>query len=59
MRPPVTGSCTRVDEPTGEITGGLEIRQGGMSGVSFGDICLLFYVLLGCREPFVSPGGLL
>ena len=37
MRPHVSGSCTRVEEPTGDKTGGLERRQGGMGGVSLGD----------------------
>ena len=37
VRPHVSGSCTRVEEPTGDKTGGLERRQGGMGGVSLGD----------------------
>ena len=37
MRPHVSGSCTRVEEPTGDKTGGLERRQGWMGGVSLGD----------------------
>ena len=45
MRPHVSGSCTRVEEPTGDKTGGLERRQGGMGGVSLGDKSsfLMFY----------------
>ena len=45
MRPQVSGSCTRVGEPTGDKTGGLERRQGGMGGVSLGDkfFFLMFY----------------
>ena len=35
--PHVSDSCTRVEEPTGDKTGGLERRQGGMGGVSLGD----------------------
>ena len=45
MRPHVSGSCTRVEEPIGDKTGGLERRQGGMGGVSLGDKSsfLMFY----------------
>ena len=45
MRPHVSSSCTRVEEPTGDKTGGLERRQGGMGGVSLGDKSsfLMFY----------------
>ena len=45
MRPHVSGSCTRVEEPTGDKTGVLERRQAGMGGVSFGDKSsfLMFY----------------
>ena len=42
MRPHVSGSCTRVEEPTGDKTGGLERRQGGMGGISKSSF-LMFY----------------
>ena len=59
MRPHVTGSCTRVEEPTGDQTGGLERRQGGMGGVSLGDKSAFFNVLLGCKEPSELRGACL
>ena len=55
--PHVSGSCTRVEEPTGDKTGGLGRRQGGMDGVPLGDksSCLMFYWDV---KNLVSLGGL-
>ena len=54
MRPHVSGSCTRVEEPTGDKNGGLERRQGGMGGVSLGDKSSFFMFCYESLERIVS-----
>ena len=58
MRPHVLGSCTRVEEPTGDKTGGLERRQGGMGGVSLGDKSSFLMMFYWDVKNLVSLGGL-
>ena len=57
MRPHVSGSCTRVEEPTGDKAGGLERRQGGMDGVSLGDKSS-FFMFYWDEKDFVDLGEL-
>ena len=57
VRPHVSGSCTRVEEPTGDKTGGLEGRQGGMGGVSLGDKSSFFMFYWDVKN-LVRLGGL-
>ena len=57
MRPHVSGSCTPVEEPTGDKTGGHERRQGGMGGVSLGDKSS-FFMFYWNEKDLVRLGGL-
>ena len=57
MRPHVSGSCTRVEEPTGDKTGVLERRQAGIRGVSLGDKSS-FFMFYWDENNLVRLGGL-
>ena len=53
----VSGSCTRLEEPTGDKTGGFERRQEGMAGVSLGDKSSFFKFCWDVKN-LVRLGGL-